>query len=87
MDTIGKRLRAARERKGWTVDRLALETLKHGEGIVPRTIEYIEGGSVSQDPRTKTTVALALALGVPVEWLATGMCPPSDIACDAKAEG
>lgn len=67
MDSIGDRLRIARERKLLTQDELSERT-----GVMKATISRIENGKHANRPRAGTLRALADALEVDVFWLANG---------------
>jgi transcriptional regulator with XRE-family HTH domain len=71
--TVGSRLRAARERRGWS-----RETLAHHAGVSWSAIAQIETGRRRQ-VRPATLLALGGALGISVEYLlgtpATGAGP------------
>jgi transcriptional regulator with XRE-family HTH domain len=67
MDTLGTRLRWARERRLWSQQRLSDET-----GVMVATISRIENGRHSRRPLTTTLEALASALGVDATWLVFG---------------
>ncbi len=58
---IGNRIREERDKKGWSLNRLAEET-----GMLNQTISAIELG-VSQNPHLKTVFPVLKALGIPLE--------------------
>lgn len=62
---VSKRIRAQREAKGWTQERLA-----DALGVVPGTISRWERGEV--EPTLENARDLADALGVAVGWLVGG---------------
>lgn len=65
MDSVGKRVKWARERRGLSRPALA----KLVGGITHQAIEQLEKGDSRE---SRHTVRLAAALGVSAEWLATG---------------
>jgi transcriptional regulator with XRE-family HTH domain len=67
MQTIGDRVREARDRKLWTQRELSEAT-----GIMEATISRIENGKYQRRPYRETLEALADALGVSVAWLVFG---------------
>jgi len=67
LDSIGKRLESARDRRLWTQEQLAQEST-----VPVVTISRIENDRYSQRPRVATLRKLAEALGVQVEWLVFG---------------
>ena len=67
MNTLGERLRIARERKLWTQRELS-ET----SGVMEATISRIENNRHRRRPMRSTLQALADALNVSVMWLAIG---------------
>ena len=66
--SVGDRLRYARERWGWSQDELA-----RAAAVGVATIRRAEGGKF--EPRLETARRLADALFVRVEWLLTGSDP------------
>jgi len=66
MDTFGDRVAAARERL-----KLKQTELAERVGVTPCAINKMEAGE-SKGARPSTLAALARALGVSMEWLATG---------------
>lgn len=67
MDTIGRRVRATRERRLWTQEDLA-----HEAGVPVITISRIENDRYQARPRPGTLKKLAAALGVDAVWLTFG---------------
>lgn len=67
MQTLGDRVRAARDRKLWTQRELSEAT-----GVTEATISRIENGKYSRRPYRETLETLAQALGVTVPWLVFG---------------
>ncbi len=67
METLGDRVRTARDRKLWTQRELSGAT-----GIMEATISRIENGKYQRRPFRATLEALARALDVSVEWIAFG---------------
>lgn len=67
MQTLGERVRAARDRKLWTQRELSEAT-----GIMEATISRIENGKYRRRPFRETLETLAEALDVSVSWLAFG---------------
>lgn len=67
MDSIGNRLRHARERRLWTQDELAQKS-----GVRVVTISRIENGHFTKRPHQRTLRSLAEALGIDATWLAFG---------------
>ena len=65
MDTVGARLRLARQRKVWS-----LEDLAGASGVVVATLSRLENGK--QDARPSTIRKLATALDVEPRWLLLG---------------
>lgn len=65
MDTIGKRVAAARERAGMTQTQLAAVLGTHATTVSKWECDDIE-------PKVANVAALATALSVPFEWLALG---------------
>ncbi len=63
--TAGPRIRAARERRGWRVERLAAAA-----EVSERTIRNVETGRVS--PKLTTVAKIAAALGLTVGGLCRG---------------
>ena len=61
-DILAKRIRQRREQKGYSQEHLA-----ESAGVSIRTLQRIEGGQT--EPRGHTLIALAEALGTPVEDL------------------
>jgi len=80
-ETIGQRLRNAREKRGMTQDQLAAES-----GIAQSTIQGIEDGSRGKRP--SSLIELAHALGVDAYYLKTGIetlvCNDRDIDAVVK---
>lgn len=66
MAELGRRLKAAREEKGWTLEELAVRS-----GLKYHAIYSYERGT--RVPRLMQAIQLAAALGVPVEVLAQGL--------------
>jgi len=66
MSTFGERVAAARERLRLRQNELAVRV-----GVTPGSINKIESGE-TKGAKPGTLVALARALGVSMEWLATG---------------
>ncbi|MBS0339822.1 MAG: helix-turn-helix transcriptional regulator [Proteobacteria bacterium] len=64
MDTIGSRLKAVRQEKGWSQLQLA-----EAAGVSQSAIGNIESG---QRKRPRDLVSIGAALGVSAEWLETG---------------
>lgn len=69
MAELGKRLKAAREHKGWTLEELAVRA-----GLKYHAIYSYERGT--REPRLMQAVQLAAALGIPVEVLTKGLADP-----------
>ena len=67
METLGDRLRMARDRKLWTQ-----RDLSEKSGIMEATISRIENGRHRRRPNTVTLNALAEALEVSALWLGFG---------------
>ena len=67
MDTIGERLRRARDRRDWTQEELARRS-----GVPVVTISRIENDRYGERPRQSTIRRLAEALGVDPAWLLFG---------------
>lgn len=67
METLGDRVRTARDRKLWTQKELSDAT-----GIMEATISRIENGKYRRRPFRATLEAIARALDVSVEWIAFG---------------
>ena len=67
MDTIGARLKAARDRRAWTQADLA-----SASGVPIVTISRIENGRQAGRPRQSTIRKLAAALEVDPGWLLVG---------------
>ena len=67
MDTIGERLRAARDRRVWTQEDLA-----RASGVPVVTISRIENDRHEGRPRQSTIRKLADALGIDPAWLVFG---------------
>ncbi len=67
MDTIGKRLQTARDRRVWTQEDLAREA-----GVPVVTISRIENDRYEERPRQSTIQKLAGALKVDPAWLVFG---------------
>ena len=67
METIGDRVRSARERKVWSQSELAERS-----GVAKVTITRIESGWSGKRPYPKTLRQLAEALGVDPAWLRGG---------------
>lgn len=79
-NTIGGRIRLARENKNWTQDEL-----REKAGISKGFLSDVENNK--RNPSITNALALAEALGVSVEWLARGKqktmkCP----LCKGKGE-
>lgn len=73
MQTVGERLRWARDRKVWT-----LEDVVAASGITKAAISRIENGHHS--PRQSTIRKLAAALDVDAAWLMLGEEAGKDLA-------
>lgn len=71
---VAERLKAAREGRGLTVAELARRTMVEGAELSRQAVMKIEGGDVT-NPGILTVQGLAVALDVPVEWLAYGVGP------------
>jgi len=67
MDTIGERVRTARERRFMTQEALSQQT-----GITEATISRIENDRGERRPRLGTIKRLADALGADAEWILFG---------------
>lgn len=67
METLGDRLRNARNRKLWTQQELSEAT-----GVMEATISRIENGKYQRRPYRETLKRLATALDVSLEWLVFG---------------
>lgn len=67
MDTIGQRLRTARERRFMTQEDLSAQT-----GITEATISRIENDRGERRPRLATIKRLADALGADAGWILFG---------------
>ncbi len=67
MDSIGKRVQAARGRRVWTQEDLAREA-----GVPVVTISRIENDRYEERPRQSTIRKLANALSVDPAWLVFG---------------
>jgi transcriptional regulator with XRE-family HTH domain len=67
LETLGNRLRWARDRKLWTQRELSVRS-----GIMEATISRIENNKHRRRPNTETLTALAEALGVSPYWLVFG---------------
>jgi transcriptional regulator with XRE-family HTH domain len=65
---LGQRFFEERERRGWTLDKAAAETVALGHPVKRGTIYAIEEG-ISDDPRRKHIEALGLLYGIPSEEL------------------
>jgi transcriptional regulator with XRE-family HTH domain len=63
--TMGERLRRSRRQKGWHQADLA-----DAAGVGIATIRRIE--QETMDPRLSTVRRIAMALGIPAEWLLCG---------------
>jgi transcriptional regulator with XRE-family HTH domain len=70
--SIGQRVRELRQAKGWAFDRLARET-----GLSRGTLWEAEHKK-DREPRHRTLVRIAEALGVPVEYLRDGKMPAAE---------
>ena len=70
--TIGRRLRDAREDTGMSQSEFAEAT-----GMSRRTITRMEQASTPEGMRKPALMAWAMATGVPLSWLQTGMVPGS----------
>ncbi|MCB2263160.1 MAG: helix-turn-helix domain-containing protein [Candidatus Thiosymbion ectosymbiont of Robbea hypermnestra] len=66
MNTLGSRVTAARNRAGFSQAELAKRV-----GVTPGAINKIESGE-TKGAKPETLAALGRALGVSMEWLATG---------------
>ncbi|MCB2261437.1 MAG: helix-turn-helix domain-containing protein [Candidatus Thiosymbion ectosymbiont of Robbea hypermnestra] len=66
MNTLGSRVTDARDRAGFSQAELAKRV-----GVTPGAINKIESGE-TKGAKPETLAALARALGVSMEWLATG---------------
>lgn len=67
MDTIGKRIRHARNRLVWTQEDLA-----KASGLTNVTISRLENDQIDGVPRQSTLKKLGAALGVEPAWLVFG---------------
>lgn len=67
MDTIGKRVQSARDRRVWTQEDLARES-----SIPVVTISRIENDRYEERPRQSTIRKLATALNVDPVWIVFG---------------
>jgi transcriptional regulator with XRE-family HTH domain len=67
MDTVGKRIRIARNRLVWTQEDLAKAT-----GLTNVTISRLENDQIEGTPRQSTLRKLGAALGVDPAWLVFG---------------
>jgi len=67
MQTLGERVRAARDRKLWTQ-----RDLSEATGIMEATISRIENGKYRRRPYRETLETLAETLDVSVTWLVFG---------------
>lgn len=67
MDTLGDRVREARNRKLWTQRDLA-----QAAGLTPVTVSRIETGKHNRRPYRESLEAIAKALDVSPTWLAFG---------------
>lgn len=67
MQTLGDRVRLARDRKLWTQRELSEAT-----GIMEATISRIENGKYQRRPYRETLETLAETLDVSVSWLVFG---------------
>lgn len=74
MTDIGKRIRRAREAKGWDQPRLAAEASKVvGETIHKQTIHKLESAeNPTQNPARKALIGLAGALECTIDYILTG---------------
>ena len=79
MNTVGKRIRAARTAKGWTQEELAEKA-----GISPTHVSVIEraGNSV----KLETFVSICCALGVSADDVLQDLVPPSVSAQTSELE-
>lgn len=68
VDTVGRRLRDARRRRGWSQLRLAAAA-----GVGHATVERCERGEAT--PRVENLAAIAKALEIQLAWLAYGEGP------------
>ena len=75
---IGARLRAARERSGWSREALAFHS-----GMSWSAVAQVESGR-RRNVRPQTLSALSGALGVTIDYLVHG-CPPSSTMLDHQA--
>lgn len=83
MSSLGERVKAARQDKGWTQGRLATEVTRRGFTITQAGISNIENRGVSNP---QCLPELAAALGLSASWLRTGRGPRNDgIADEAEA--
>lgn len=84
-ETVGQRVRKARELRGWRQDELAGRITGASQGVVSKW----ETGR--REPGLENVVALARALGVSTEWLITGEPPmerqEGDVHAHAEAFG
>ena len=84
METLGERVKAEREAKPWSQQRLADEVTKAGFEIGQSAIGNIESGRVKEP---KSIVQLAAALGVSPRWLQTGKGDKAASAPSRSASG
>ena len=80
MQTLGDRVREARDRKLWTQRELSEAT-----GIMEATISRIENGKHRRRPYRETLEALSDALDVSVPWLVFGEREGKTLARDNRA--
>lgn len=71
--TIGRRLRDAREDTGMSQSEFAEAT-----GMSRRTITRMEQASTPEGMRKPALMAWAMATGVPLSWLQTGVVPQTN---------
>lgn len=76
---FSERLQKAREKAGLTKAELG----RHAGGISGSAISQLESG-LSKGAKPENLVALAKALGVEIEWLATGNGPMIAVASDGR---
>lgn len=67
MDTLGTRIRSARDAM-----KLTQEQLAHQSGLTGMTVSNIERAGDAAKPRPQTLLSIARVLGVSVDWLLTG---------------
>ena len=78
-ETLGQRIKRVREQRGWSQGALAMRS-KVSQSMVSMA------ESDDREPRTSTFVAIARALDVSLDWLATGeMRTPEELQPDEQA--